>query len=400
MKKRAIIIVLDSFGIGALPDSVKFGDVGSNTLGHIDQYCFDNNLNFTIPNLLAIGLGKAYYNVNGSQLKCDDATYETIGSFAACLELSSGKDTTSGHWEMAGCPVLFEWGYFTKEKDTFPKELINKILSRARLSGFLGNCHASGTDIIYKLGEEHIKTGFPIFYTSADSVFQIACHEKYFGLENLYKLCQIAREELEGYNIARVIARPFIGSNAASFERTGNRKDYSLLPSDKTLLDVCKNNNGQVIAIGKIADIYAHQGTTVEIKANGVKALCSETISAILKYQDDKTIIMTNLVDFDMIYGHRRNVLGYKNALEDFDKLLSEIMQKLTDDDILIITADHGCDPTWPGSDHTREYIPFLIYNKKTSSQNFGIRNGFADIGQTVAKYLQLPKLKYGESVF
>lgn len=400
MNKRAIIIVLDSFGIGALPDSVKFGDAGSNTLGHIDQYCFDNNLSFKIPNLLTLGLGKAYHNVNNSNLKCDNANYKTIGSFSACLELSSGKDTTSGHWEMAGCPVLFEWGYFTKEKDTFPRELINKILERAGLSGFLGNCHASGTDIIYKLGEEHIKTGFPIFYTSADSVFQIACHEKYFGLENLYKLCKIAREELEGYNIARVIARPFTGSNAANFERTGNRKDYSLLPSDKTLLDICKDNNGQVIAIGKIADIYAHQGTTVEIKANGVEALCNETISAILKYQDDKTIIMTNLVDFDMLYGHRRNVEGYKAALEGFDVILNEIMQKLTDDDILIITADHGCDPTWPGSDHTREYIPFLMYNKKFASQNFGIRNGFADIGQTVAKHLQLPKLKHGEPVF
>lgn len=400
MKKRAVIIVLDSFGMGALPDSAKFGDVGSNTLGHIDQYCFDNGLTFKTPNLLMLGLGKAYFNVNNNKLKCDNEDYKLIGSFAACTEFSSGKDTTSGHWEMAGCPVLFDWGYFTKIEDTFPDELINKILDRANLAGFLGNCHASGTEIICQLGEEHIKTGFPIFYASADSVFQIACHEKHFGLENLYKLCQIAREELAPYNIARVIARPFIGTDANNFERTGNRKDYSLLPVNKTLLDICGENNGQVIAIGKIGDIYAHQGTDVEIKANGLKDLCDATIGAIKKYQDDKTIIMTNLVDFDMLYGHRRDIIGYKNALETFDSILPKIMEELTDNDILIITADHGCDPTWHGSDHTREYIPFLVYNKQYAVKNFGIRNGFVDIGQTVAKHLQLPRLDYGESVF
>lgn len=392
---RAVVIVLDSFGIGELPDANKFGDTGANTLGHIDEYGINN---FNIPNLLKMGLGKAYSIANsGKKLHCDTENYTTNSSYGACKELSSGKDTTSGHWEIAGSPVLFDWGYFTDSKNSFPKELLDKILNRAKLNGVLGNCHASGTDIIRDLGDEHIKTGFPIFYTSADSVFQIACHEEYFGLENLYKLCKIAREELEPYNIARVIARPFNGTTSTTYARTGNRKDYSVLPNNKTLLDICSTHGGQVISIGKIGDIYAHSGTGVEIKANGLTELCDQTILALNNYKEDKTFIMTNLVDFDMLYGHRRNVHGYKEALEQFDTYLPKIMKSLGDNDILILTADHGCDPTWPGSDHTREYIPFLMYHGGKST-SFGIRDSFSDIGQTIARHLRLPELNNGIS--
>jgi len=382
--KRAIILVLDSFGIGALPDADKFGDAGADTLGHIDEYCYLNNLSFKIPNLLNLGLGMAYSRVNNKQLYCDKRDYLTNGLYGACKEISSGKDTTSGHWEIAGSPVLFEWGYF---KETFPQELLNKIVKRSGIPGYLGNCHASGTDIIRDLGDEHIKTGKPIFYTSADSVFQIACHEETFGLENLYNLCEIVREELEPYNIARVIARPFEGTEASNYARTGNRHDYSLLPNNKTLFDVCCENNIETVAIGKIGDIYAHQGTQIEIMANGLSDLIDKSIAAIKKYKDNPTLIMTNLVDFDMLYGHRRNTKGYKEALEYLDTRIPEIINSLTTDDILILTADHGCDPTWKGSDHTREHIPFIMYNSGIS-HDIGIRDTYADIGQTVAKHL------------
>lgn len=399
MQNRAIIMVLDSFGIGALPDAAKFGDVGSNTLGHIDEYCKNNNISFNIPNLLKIGLGKAYTLVNNKRLHCDNNNHLLNGSYGACCELSSGKDTTSGHWEIAGSPVLFDWGYFSNFTNSFPKELLDKIVAKSGIPGYLGNCHASGTDIIRDLGREHIKTQKPIFYTSADSVFQIACHEEHFGLDNLYKLCKLVRAELEGYNIARVIARPFVGDKPENFTRTGNRHDYSVLPNNKTLFDICLENGGNTVAIGKIGDIYAHQGTKIEIAANGLEDLCQKTTAAIKAYPEDKTFIMTNLVDFDMLYGHRRDVLGYKTALETFDAILPNILSVLTPNDILILTADHGCDPTWTGSDHTREHIPFLIYHNNGSSIDLGIRTTYADIGQTVAKHLNLPPLKIGQSV-
>lgn len=392
--KRAIILVLDSFGIGALPDANKFGDVGSNTLGHIDEYCKKNNLSFNIPNLLNLGLGIAYSEVNNKQLHTDKRDYITNGLYGSCKEISSGKDTTSGHWEIAGCPVLFEWGYF---KEHFPEELLDKIIKRSGIPGYLGNCHASGTDIIRDLGDEHIKTGKPIFYTSADSVFQIACHEETFGLENLYRLCEIVREELEPYNIARVIARPFSGTNASNYVRTGNRHDYSLLPNGQTLFDVCCDNDINTIAIGKIGDIYAHQGTKVEIRANGLADLIDKSIDAIKKYKDKSTFVMTNLVDFDMLYGHRRNTKGYKEALEYLDTRIPEIINNLTSDDILILTADHGCDPTWSGTDHTREHIPFIMYNSGISRE-IGIRDTYADIGQTAAKHLGI-KIATGTAV-
>lgn len=398
MQKRVIVMVLDSFGIGNLPDAAKFGDSGSDTLGHIDQYAKEHNLGFKIPNLLKLGLGKAYQLVNGKILHADTGDYTVNGFYGAARELSSGKDTTSGHWEIGGCPVQFDWGYFSSHDNSFPPELLDKIVTRAKLPGYLGNCHASGTTIIAELGEEHIKSGKPIFYTSADSVFQIACHEEAYGLDKLYELCQIVREELEPYNIARVIARPFDGNSSANFARTKNRKDYSLLPSAPTILDVCKENGGEVVAIGKIGDIYAHQGTTVEIKASGLPELTDKTLDAIKTYATDKpTYIMTNLVDFDMNFGHRRDVVGYKEALEYFDTRIPELIASLQANDILLFTADHGCDPTWHGSDHTREHIPVIGYYQG-KELNIGVREIFSDIGQTISSHLNLPKLAFGKS--
>jgi len=400
MAKKAIILVMDSFGVGQLNDADKFGDIGANTLGHIDQYAFDNKLEFHIPNLLSLGLAGAYALANnGAKLHCDTGGTKVIGSYAVATELSSGKDTTSGHWEMAGYPVTFNWGYFTSTENSFPLELLDRIVTRAKLSGYLGNCHASGTTIIQELGDEHIVTGKPIFYTSADSVFQIAAHEKHFGLERLHELCKVVREELDGYNIARVIARPFVGESSSEYVRTKNRKDYSVVPAQDTLFDVCNSHGVDVVSIGKIGDIYAHKSTGRELKASGLDELMQTTISEIQAKTNEDQFIMTNLVDFDMLYGHRRDVLGYKKAIEQFDILLGSLLAILDKDDLLLITADHGCDPTFAGSDHTREYIPILLYTISQPSINGGVRSTFADIGQTVAHYLNIPPLACGDSI-
>ncbi|MGL5291893.1 MAG: phosphopentomutase, partial [Vibrionaceae bacterium] len=360
--KRTIILLLDSFGIGASADADKFGDVGANTLGAIAKACAagmaDNDKRqgtLNLPHLNALGLGKAC-QLSSGYFPQGLSEHTTInGAYGYAKEISSGKDTPSGHWEIAGVPVLFEWGYFKDKQNSFPKALTDKILARAGLSDYLGNCHASGTEILDKLGEQHMQTGLPIFYTSADSVFQIACHEETFGLERLLALCEIAREELEGYNIGRVIARPFVGKGAGQFMRTGNRHDLSIPPPSTTVLQkLVEEKNGEVISIGKIADIYADCGITKKIKANGLEQLTDATISAI-KNAGDNSLIFTNFVDFDSHYGHRRDVAGYAAAIEYFDRRLPEILAHITPDDLLIITADHGCDPTWEGSDHTRE---------------------------------------------
>ena len=403
--KRAIILVLDSFGIGASEDAVKFGDVGADTLGSIAKACAAGEANnddrqgpLTLPNLTRLGLGKAGEESSGSFPAGLDPNADIIGAYGHAKELSSGKDTPSGHWEIAGVPVLFDWGYFTDKENSFPKELTDRILARAGLSGFLGNCHASGTEVLDALGEEHMKTGLPIFYTSADSVFQIACHEDTFGLDRLLDLCQIAREELEDYNIGRVIARPFVGSGKGQFERTGNRRDLSVEPPAATVLQkLVEEKSGEVISIGKIADIYAHVGITQKVKATGLEALFDATKDAITA-AGDNSIVFTNFVDFDSHYGHRRNVAGYAAALEYFDKRLPEIIEMLDENDLLILTADHGCDPTWPGSDHTREHIPVLVYGKKVPAGSLGRRETFADIGRTLAQYFGTSDMEYGKS--
>ncbi|MGJ8582432.1 MAG: phosphopentomutase, partial [Psychromonas sp.] len=328
-----------------------------------------------------------------------DESVEPISAYGYAQEISTGKDTPSGHWEIAGAPVLYEWGYFKDKQNSFPQELLDLIVERTGISGYLGNCHSSGTVILDELGEEHIKTGKPIFYTSSDSVFQIACHEETYGVEALYELCETVRELLEPYNIGRVIARPFLGDKPGNFARTGNRHDYSVLPPTKTLLDRMESAGGEVVSIGKISDIYAAQGITQAIKATGLEALFDATLKS-LKEATKETIIFTNFVNFDADFGHRRDVAGYAAALEYFDTRLPELLEVLDDEDLVVLSADHGCDPTWPGSDHTREHIPVIFYGKAAPAGPVGLRDTFADIGQTIAEYHQLPDLEYGKSIF
>ena len=395
---RAIILVLDSFGIGATADAESFGDAGSDTFGHIALERARSDAGpLQLPNLTRLGLAHASRDSTGRFPPGIDTDVEVIGAYGFAEELSSGKDTPSGHWEIAGVPVLFDWGYFTKKTDTFPPELLDKLIEKAELPGVLGNCHSSGTVIIAELGEEHMRTGKPIVYTSADSVFQIACHEESFGLDRLYELCEIARELVDDYNIGRVIARPFVGDNANTFVRTGNRRDLTTPPHADTLLDKLVAAGGEVISVGKISDIYAHRGVTTKIKANGNAALFDATLNA-MRETGDRSIVFTNFVDFDMLYGHRRDVDGYAAALEYFDQRLPELLELMHDDDILVMCADHGCDPTWQGSDHTREHIPVLVYGGGMTAGALGKRESFADIGQSLASYFELSPMDYGTS--
>ena len=412
--KRAIILMLDSFGIGATPDAAAFGDAGANTLGHIAQACARGECDqraaqygalygdavrtgaLHLPNLTALGLAQANAEATGQFPTGLNPNVELIGAYGYAAELSSGKDTPSGHWEMAGVPVLFDWGYFSDKTNSFPQELLDRIVARAQLPGYLGNCHSSGTVILDELGEAHIRTGKPIFYTSADSVFQIAAHEGYFGLERLYELCEIVREELNDYNIGRVIARPFVGERAGEFERTGNRHDYAVEPPAPTVLQkLVEERGGEVISIGKIADIYANVGITHKVKATGLAELFDATLAAV-RTAKDNTLVFANLVDLDSAYGHRRNVAGYAAALEYIDARLPELYPLLGADDIVVLTADHGCDPTWRGTDHTREHVPVLLYGKNIVPRNLGARTTFADIGQTLARYFGTTPMAYG----
>lgn len=394
---RAIILVMDSFGIGATDDAAHFGDVGANTLGSIARERAAAGTPLRLPNLTRLGLMRAAEESCGERPAGTGAIDEVIGAYGFAEELSSGKDTPSGHWEIAGVPVLLDWGYFKSPDRTFPSPLLDKLIHRAKLPGVLGNCHASGTTIIAELGEVHMKTGKPIVYTSADSVFQIACHEETFGLERLYALCDIARDLVDEYNIGRVIARPFVGTSPADFQRTGNRRDLTTPPPSPTLLDKLVESGGEVISVGKIADIYAHQGISKKIKAAGNAALLDATLAAMIE-SPDRSIVFTNFVDFDMLYGHRRDVDGYAEALEYFDGRLPELLEAMQDEDLLVICADHGCDPTWPGSDHTREHIPVLVYGRAIGSGSIGKRKSFADIGQSLAAFFDLSPLDYGES--
>ncbi|MBV2128252.1 phosphopentomutase [Arsukibacterium indicum] len=394
---KAVILVLDSFGIGSAPDADRFGDVGANTFGSIArEFVKQKGRKLALPNLARLGLVKAATAAAKSAPDTDDSA-EPVGAYGYARELSSGKDTPSGHWEMAGVPVLFDWGYFEQKTDSFPAELIAELCQRTGVSGILGNCHASGTDILRKLGDEHVKTGKPICYTSADSVFQVAAHEQHFGLEKLLSFCRVARELLDNYNIGRVIARPFTGDSADNYARTGNRRDYSVLPPAPTVLDKLTGAGGKVISIGKIADIYAHQGISENIKATGLEALIDTTLEQ-MKKQPDRSLVFTNLVDFDQNYGHRRDAIGYGEALEYFDSRLPELLAACDDDTLLLMTADHGCDPTWPGTEHTREYIPVLAYQPGLASTDLGERMTFADIGQTLADYFKLDAMAHGDS--
>ncbi|MBR5949192.1 MAG: phosphopentomutase [Clostridia bacterium] len=380
MKKRAIIIVLDSVGIGELPDAADFGDEGSHTLGNTFA---ERPMN--IRNLLSLGIG----NIEDSRMP---ATERPRAAYGRAAELTHAKDTTSGHWEMAGLPMEVP---FKTYPNGFPRSIMNEFEMKIH-RGTLGNCVASGTVIINELGDEHVRTGKPIIYTSADSVFQIAAHEEVIPPEKLYKICEIAREILMGENlVGRVIARPFLGANG-DYKRTENRRDFAVEPVGETILDRLTSRGKDVVAIGKIEDIFCHRGiTTVDHTKNNVTGIES-TIEFLKKGKGD--FIFTNLVDFDALYGHRNNVEGYAEALEYFDRKLPEIMDAMGDEDMLIITADHGCDPTTPSTDHSREYIPVLVWGRKIKPVSLGTLPTFADIGASVVDYLLGEGFNFGES--
>ncbi|UPK31400.1 phosphopentomutase [Bradyrhizobium sp. 195] len=399
---RALILVMDSVGIGAAPDAARYGDEGADTIGHIAEACLagvaDNASRkgpLRVPNLDALGLGEACHLATGRTPAGLEA--RTRSSQSGCAsEISKGKDTPSGHWEIAGVPVPFEWGYFPKSVPCFPDDLVQRLCAEAALPGILGNCHASGTQIIAQFGECHMRSGEPICYTSADSVFQIAAHEATFGLEHLYDVCLTARRLVDPLNIGRVIARPFVGGAGTGFRRTGHRRDFSVPPPERTLLDIAESEHRDIVTIGKIDDIFAHRGTGRNMRGDGNEALFDATLEG-LDGLAEGGLLFANFVDFDTTYGHRRDVAGYAAALEAFDARLPQLIDRLRSDDLLIITADHGCDPTWAGTDHTREQVPVLVANAKRS-YHIGRRTGFADIAATVARHLELPAPLHGIS--
>ena len=379
---RITIIVLDGAGIGAMPDAPEWGDAGSDTFGHI---CESRQLN--LPNLQGLGLG------NIRALSGVPAIDHPRGGYGKCALKSNGKDTTTGHWEMAG--IILERAFPTYPQG-FPQSVIAEFVARTGVPGILGNFPASGTEIIKQLGEEHVQTKKPIVYTSADSVFQIAAHEEVFGLERLYEISEIARDLLRGENeVGRVIARPFLGQPGA-FYRTENRHDYAVPPPRENLLPLLSEHGLDVVSIGKIASIYDSQGVTQDLTAKNNEQSIDQTIKAL--NDDTRGLIFSNLVDFDMLYGHRRDTEGYARALEHFDARWPEIERAMNDGDLLMITADHGNDPTYPGTDHTREYAPLIVYGKKAKSGvDLGTRQSLSDIGRTIAENFGV-KLQAGES--
>lgn len=402
---RAFLFVLDSFGVGGARDAADYGDLGSNTLGHIAEFCAAGAADraglrqgpLKLPNMTSLGLMDIAKMASGNYPAGMPLPERLFGLYGAASEQSNGKDTPSGHWEIAGTPVMFNWGYFPTEGDAFSPELVEAICRDGEIPGILGNCHASGTEIIERLGEEHIRTGQPICYTSSDSVFQIAAHETHFGLERLIALCQVVRGLLDPLNIGRVIARPFTGEAAGTFERTGNRRDFSVLPPEPTLLDRLVEAGRSVHAVGKVGDIFAHQGVSRVIKANGNAALTSATLAA-MDEAADGDLVFTNFVDFDMIYGHRRDVPGYAAALEAFDLSLPDFHRRLKPGDLVVLTADHGCDPTWRGTDHTRERVPIMAFGPGIRTRSIGVRSSYADIGETIAAHLGIPAGRHGWS--
>lgn len=387
---------MDSFGIGASFDAHLYGDSKADTFGHIVLHRAAQKQGLHIPNLTQAGIYHAAMASTGKSLIPLDTLPSPRGLFGYAVEQSLGKDTPSGHWEIAGVPVNFEWGYFPTTVPCFPADFRAQLIHKGKLPGILGEKHASGTDILAELGDEHCNSGAPIVYTSADSVIQIAAHETHFGLQRLYDLCKITRLLADPLNIGRVIARPFIGSHG-DYKRTANRRDYSTSPPHKTLLEYAKEQNHAVYAIGKTADIFAHKGISHTIKAENNMGLFDQTINT-MKTAPEGSLIFTNFVDFDSSYGHRRDVKGYAHALEAFDKRMPELDAVLQANDIVMICADHGCDPTQPGSDHTREHIPVLAYGPGLASKFIGRRDSFADIGQSIAAWLDIPALDHGIS--
>jgi phosphopentomutase len=391
---RCIILMFDSFGIGGAADAGRFGDQGADTLGHIAEWFEVERKKgtllepFALPYLARLGLSKAHEMSIGHPFTPSIGDGEPLkGAYTYAAEKSTGKDTLSGHWELAGYPVMFNWGYFPDVPHCFPQELISGLIEKGNLPGVLGEKHASGTVIIQELGDEHIRSGKPIVYTSADSVLQIAAHEKYFGLERLYKLCEIAFELVKPYKIARVIARPFVGEKSGEYTRTGNRHDYAVAAPEKTLLDRVTENGGEVHAVGKIADIFAHRGITKAYHATGLSALFDATLEA-MQNAPDGSLVFTNFVDFDSSYGHRRDVKGYGEGLMLLDRRLPELEKIRKPGDLFLITADHGCDPTWKGTDHTREHVPMLFFGDGVRPGPLVPMKTYGDAGQIIAQHL------------
>ena len=385
MINRSIIIVLDGFGVGEAPDAKKYRDEGSNTLAGIY-----NNTSLKIPNMQKLGI----YNIDG--IEVGEKVKTTIGAYGKAQEQADGKNSPVGHWEISG---YIKHPGFKTYPQAFPKQLVDEFIEKTKVKGVLCNEVGSGTEILKRFGEEHMKTGKPIIYTSADSVFQIAAHEDIIPVEKLYEICKITRQILDKpeYNIGTVIARPFIGETAEDFTRTYNRRDFESVTFGKTMLDIIKENNKEVIAIGKIEDLFTGRGITKVIHTSGNADGIENTINCIK--DNTEGLIFTNLVDTDMLYGHRNNIKGYAEALEYFDSRLPELMNNLKDTDMLIITGDHGNDPSTPSTDHSREYVPILIYGKQIKENiNLGTRKTFADISATILEILNLPKLENGES--
>lgn len=390
---RAILIVLDSVGCGGAPDAADFGDEGANTLGHIIQYrATSPEGRLRVPHMDSLGLGAAIRLSTGIQTPGLDAT--PSGLWGAATEVSLGKDTPSGHWELTGLPVPFAWHFFPDTQPAFPDALIDAFCAKAELPGILGNCHASGVPVMEQFATEHIKTGKPICYTSADSVFQIVAHEEAFGLERLYNICEIAAKIMHPMRVGRVIARPFDGNETDGFRRTSNRKDYAITPPEDTLCNRVVAAGSRTLAVGKIGDIFAYSGITESHKGKNDRDHIDLTLKMLDQAQDGD-FIFSNLVDFDTLYGHPRDVEGYARNLEAFDRRLPEILAKLRIDDLLIITADHGNDPTWQGTDHTRERVP--VIGAGLGPREIG-HCGFADVGESLAVHLGLSAGTHGKS--
>lgn len=401
MPRRALLLVVDSLGIGALPDAGHYGDAGADTFGHIAAACAAGRADqgrsgpLCIPTLERLGLIDAASGARGARPDGFAAPGTPAAAWGWSAERSKGKDTISGHWEMAGQPVEVEWGYFTDLTDSVPQSLLDELARRTGLPGFLGNRHASGTTIIEELGEEHVRTGRPIVYCSADSVLQICAHEEAFGLERLYEVCAAARLLVDDLRIGRVIARPFLGTAAANFKRTAHRRDYSVPPPEGTVLDRLIAAGGTVVGIGKVPDIFAGCGISRRVKASGLAALMDTSQRALLE-AGDRTLVFTNLVDFDQEYGHRRDVPGYAAELERFDSMLGSLLGQLGPGDLLVLTADHGNDPTFEGWNHTREYVPVLAAGPAVTPRAIGRRDTFADIGQSLATWFGIGPLSNG----
>lgn len=395
---RAFLLVLDSVGIGSAPDAGLYGDAGSNTIGHIAEACAagvaDRHGTHTgglkLPNLARLGLGEACRLASGRNPPGLDANAIPEAFFACAAEQAKGKDTPSGHWELAGVTVTEDWYYFPRDVPAFSQALLEDICSLAGLPGTLGNIHASGTEIIDRFGAEHMRSGKVICYTSADSVFQIAAHEDAFGIERLYSVCEVARTLLDPLRVGRVIARPFTGDQKNGFRRTGNRRDYTMAPPRGTILTHAADAGRSIVSIGKIADIFAHSDTGRYVHAFGNAVTMERVLDAVASLPDGG-LALANFNDFDTLYGHRRDVPGYAKALEEFDFGLPRVMSQLRHGDLVIVTADHGCDPTWRGTDHTREFVPVIGFGPDAPHGNGGVRKSFADAGATIAAHLSLP---------